>query len=175
MQAHVPINRYDWQRAARFGVVGLTLHGPFFFTGFRLLDRAFGSANSFRTVSNEIERHEYNILMTCCHLLCLVSNKLLQSHAVSCRPLQRRQQDRSHCFQSTCPPSTPTYHCSRCVRLASRLTYAHCLHRPRACGDRQGKSAREGVDKLRAAFAPTYLHGTVFWCVFCMLADVAYI
>lgn len=39
----------DWGRAARFAVVGGTLHGPFFFAGMRALDSKFGSAQNFRT------------------------------------------------------------------------------------------------------------------------------
>ncbi|PSC72962.1 peroxisomal membrane [Micractinium conductrix] len=36
--------RLDWRQSARFGLVGLTLHGPFFFHGFRWLDARFGAA-----------------------------------------------------------------------------------------------------------------------------------
>ena len=43
----------DWARSARFGLVGLTLHGPFFLHGFRWLDTALtpriGTAVSLRT------------------------------------------------------------------------------------------------------------------------------
>ena len=39
----------DRGRTAKFAVVGLCLHGPFFFTFFRALDRALGSQRTFRT------------------------------------------------------------------------------------------------------------------------------
>lgn len=36
--------RIDWRQTARFGTVGLTLHGPFFYHGFRFLDARFGAS-----------------------------------------------------------------------------------------------------------------------------------
>lgn len=36
--------RLNWRQSARFGLVGLTLHGPFFYSGFRWLDSRFGTA-----------------------------------------------------------------------------------------------------------------------------------
>lgn len=41
----------DWRRTARFGVIGLTLHGPYFLHGFRALDQRFGLAQDLKTVS----------------------------------------------------------------------------------------------------------------------------
>lgn len=41
--------QHDWQRTGRFGLVGLTLHGPFFLAGFQLLDGYFGNT---KTLSN---------------------------------------------------------------------------------------------------------------------------
>jgi hypothetical protein len=38
------------QRALRFGLVGLTLHGPFFYTGFRALDQTFGAKATLKNV-----------------------------------------------------------------------------------------------------------------------------
>lgn len=38
----------DWGRTAKFAVIGLTLHGPYFFKGFELLDAKFGTAATFR-------------------------------------------------------------------------------------------------------------------------------
>lgn len=40
----------DWHRTARFSVIGLTLHGPLFFHGFRALDKHIGSAPTLRLV-----------------------------------------------------------------------------------------------------------------------------
>ena len=40
----------DWHRTARFSVIGLTLHGPLFYHGFRALDRHIGSAPTLRLV-----------------------------------------------------------------------------------------------------------------------------
>ena len=40
----------DWHRTARFSVIGLTLHGPLFYHGFRALDKHIGSAPTLRLV-----------------------------------------------------------------------------------------------------------------------------
>lgn len=40
--------KIDLAQSARFGLVGLTLHGPFFFYGFRWLDTAFGTNATLR-------------------------------------------------------------------------------------------------------------------------------
>ena len=40
----------DWHRTARFSVIGLTLHGPLFYHGFRALDTHIGSAPTLRLV-----------------------------------------------------------------------------------------------------------------------------
>jgi protein Mpv17 len=40
----------DWQRATRMGLVGATLHGPYFLLAFGAVDRYFGPATSFSTV-----------------------------------------------------------------------------------------------------------------------------
>eukprot|EP00270_Netrium_digitus_P019081 TRINITY_DN741_c0_g1_i2.p1 TRINITY_DN741_c0_g1~~TRINITY_DN741_c0_g1_i2.p1 ORF type:complete len:158 (+),score=19.99 TRINITY_DN741_c0_g1_i2:111-584(+) len=39
---------FDLQRTARFGLVGLTLHGPFFYHGMQQLDLRFGPAKSLQ-------------------------------------------------------------------------------------------------------------------------------
>lgn len=36
--------RVNWQQTARFGIVGLTLHGPYFYNAYRWLDTRFGTA-----------------------------------------------------------------------------------------------------------------------------------
>lgn len=41
---------HNWTRTARFAVIGLTLHGPFFHFGFRALDRRFGPATTTSNV-----------------------------------------------------------------------------------------------------------------------------
>eukprot|EP00878_Enallax_costatus_P000422 GHUV01000512.1.p1 GENE.GHUV01000512.1~~GHUV01000512.1.p1 ORF type:complete len:189 (+),score=54.40 GHUV01000512.1:193-759(+) len=38
----------DLARAGRFGIIGLTLHGPLFFKGFGWLDRQFGAAQTLK-------------------------------------------------------------------------------------------------------------------------------
>ena len=40
----------DWQKVARFGIVGATLHGPYFFFGFKFIDRIFGTGRNLKTV-----------------------------------------------------------------------------------------------------------------------------
>ncbi|PNW76617.1 hypothetical protein CHLRE_11g467738v5 [Chlamydomonas reinhardtii] len=40
---------YDWNRTARFGLIGLTLHGPYFLWGFRMIDERFGPAKNLGT------------------------------------------------------------------------------------------------------------------------------
>lgn len=42
-QAQGVTTTHDWQRTARFAIVGATLHGPFFHQGFKLIDRIFGT------------------------------------------------------------------------------------------------------------------------------------
>ena len=46
--------RHEWdaKRTARFGVVGLTLHGPTFFMGFRAVDGFFGGSKFLPAVRN---------------------------------------------------------------------------------------------------------------------------
>jgi hypothetical protein len=41
---------YDPLRSLRWGVAGLTLHGPYFYRGFHMLDRQLGAAKSFGNV-----------------------------------------------------------------------------------------------------------------------------
>lgn len=43
--------RVDWRQTARFGAVGLTLHGPFFYNGFRWLDARFGPSGNLKMAS----------------------------------------------------------------------------------------------------------------------------
>jgi hypothetical protein len=39
-------------RTARFGIVGASLHGPLFYTGFRIFEARFGKSTSMKTVSS---------------------------------------------------------------------------------------------------------------------------
>ena len=39
----------DWQRCVTFGLIGSGLHGPFFFSGFQLMDKLFGTAPTLNT------------------------------------------------------------------------------------------------------------------------------
>ena len=43
-------NAFDPVRTLRWGIAGLTLHGPYFFLGFRRVDRYFGAATSMSIV-----------------------------------------------------------------------------------------------------------------------------
>ncbi|KAI8898165.1 hypothetical protein BC833DRAFT_526192 [Globomyces pollinis-pini] len=40
----------NWNQSLQFGLMGFTLHGPYFFAGFRLLDRLFGMSRNMSTV-----------------------------------------------------------------------------------------------------------------------------
>ena len=42
--------RVNWRQSLRFGVVGLTLHGPFFYHAYRWLDSRFGTAATLQRV-----------------------------------------------------------------------------------------------------------------------------
>ncbi|EFJ47454.1 hypothetical protein VOLCADRAFT_92190 [Volvox carteri f. nagariensis] len=44
---------HDWKRTARFGLIGLTLHGPFFLWGFRMIDERFGPAKTLLTAAKK--------------------------------------------------------------------------------------------------------------------------
>lgn len=41
----------DWPRTGRWAIAGLTIHGPFFFLGFRRVDQYFGAATSLKIVA----------------------------------------------------------------------------------------------------------------------------
>lgn len=49
-KAHAPAHALDWARTARFAVIGLTLHGPLFYAGFKQLDKLLGTAPTLGTV-----------------------------------------------------------------------------------------------------------------------------
>ena len=40
----------NWRQSLRFALVGATLHGPYFFFGFKGLDRVFGTSKLIKTV-----------------------------------------------------------------------------------------------------------------------------
>lgn len=44
---------YSWTRTLRWTTVGVFLHGPYFFTGFAILDKYFGAATSLRIVAKK--------------------------------------------------------------------------------------------------------------------------
>jgi len=44
---------YSWERTLRWTLAGMFLHGPYFFTGFSVLDRYFGAATSLQTVAKK--------------------------------------------------------------------------------------------------------------------------
>lgn len=44
----------SWQQSLRFGIIGLTLHGPFFFRGFRWLDTTFGSSPTLKSAITKV-------------------------------------------------------------------------------------------------------------------------
>ena len=43
-----PKNPVNWPQTSRFAIIGATLHGPYFFKGFRWLDTRFGTSNSLQ-------------------------------------------------------------------------------------------------------------------------------
>ncbi|KAJ3311314.1 hypothetical protein HDV04_004122 [Boothiomyces sp. JEL0838] len=45
-----PHKHIDWQQSAKFALIGFTLHGPYFWAGFKFLDRMFGMAKAMPTV-----------------------------------------------------------------------------------------------------------------------------
>ncbi|GLI70563.1 hypothetical protein VaNZ11_015486 [Volvox africanus] len=44
---------HDWKRTARFGLIGATLHGPFFLWGFQMIDGRFGPATNLLTAARK--------------------------------------------------------------------------------------------------------------------------
>lgn len=44
---------YSWRRTLRWTIAGVFLHGPYFFTGFSVLDKHFGVATSLQTVAKK--------------------------------------------------------------------------------------------------------------------------
>jgi len=53
--SHVPTPcRVQWRQSLQFGLVGLTLHGPFFYNGFRWLDARFGTAATLQKVRRRL-------------------------------------------------------------------------------------------------------------------------
>lgn len=47
------VQHYEPSRTGRWAIVGLTLHGPYFFHAFRMLDRHFGPATSLSVVAKK--------------------------------------------------------------------------------------------------------------------------
>jgi hypothetical protein len=48
-----PLLYYDPKRTLRWTTIGLTLHGPYFFTAFRQLDRLFGASTSLKVATTK--------------------------------------------------------------------------------------------------------------------------
>jgi hypothetical protein len=46
-------NSYDPKRTMRWTAIGLTLHGPYFFTAFQQLDRIFGASTSLKVATTK--------------------------------------------------------------------------------------------------------------------------
>jgi hypothetical protein len=67
--------RHDWARTARFAVIGLTLHGPFFLVGFRALDRVFGTGPGFRLVRDYRGCCVLRGFVLRCVLCCVLSSR----------------------------------------------------------------------------------------------------
>lgn len=57
--------RVDWGRAARFGLIGLTLHGPLFYHGFRTLDTRIGAAPTLKLVRCSLARYCSSAKLKC--------------------------------------------------------------------------------------------------------------
>lgn len=51
-------DRLDWGQTGRFGLVGFTLHGPYFLGGFKVLDRLYG-------INNAVDFHPYVHALIC--------------------------------------------------------------------------------------------------------------
>ena len=47
----------DWKRTSRFAILGLTLHGPWFFKGFQFIDRVCGPSKTLVTVRHPNHLH----------------------------------------------------------------------------------------------------------------------
>jgi hypothetical protein len=44
---------YDWKRTLRWTLAGLTLHGPYFFVGFSIVDKRLGAATTWKVVAQK--------------------------------------------------------------------------------------------------------------------------
>ena len=54
----------DFSRVCRFGLIGLTLHGPFFFFGFRAIDAFYGSSRSIATAAMKMATGQTTLFPT---------------------------------------------------------------------------------------------------------------
>eukprot|EP00882_Tetradesmus_deserticola_P004187 GHRQ01004423.1.p1 GENE.GHRQ01004423.1~~GHRQ01004423.1.p1 ORF type:complete len:181 (+),score=35.37 GHRQ01004423.1:187-729(+) len=68
--------RIDSARAARFGLIGLTLHGPFFFKGFQFLDGKFGTAKTLQNAVTKSLVGQVTLFPTYTSLVLIYSNLL---------------------------------------------------------------------------------------------------
>ncbi|WIA41794.1 hypothetical protein OEZ86_009126 [Tetradesmus obliquus] len=68
--------RVDVARAARFGVIGLTLHGPLFFKGFQWLDGKFGTAKTLQNAVTKSLVGQVTLFPTYTSLVLLYSSLL---------------------------------------------------------------------------------------------------
>ncbi|KAK9820187.1 hypothetical protein WJX72_007267 [[Myrmecia] bisecta] len=50
---HLNFSRHDWRRTQRFALIGLTLHGPYFYQGFRVIDATFGASRTAEMASKK--------------------------------------------------------------------------------------------------------------------------
>ena len=62
--------RWDPWRTARFSLIGLTLHGPYFYTGFRTLDTYFGPSKSIATALKKTFAGQVDALVPIFLILC---------------------------------------------------------------------------------------------------------
>merc|ERR1719181_1491747 len=54
LQRHTSTGIFNLERALRFSAVGFTLHGPYFFAGFRMLDILGGPSTSVANVLRKV-------------------------------------------------------------------------------------------------------------------------
>lgn len=73
--------RVDVARAARFGVIGLTLHGPLFFKGFQWLDGKFGTAKTLQNAVTKSLVGQVTLFPTYTSLV-LIYSSLLEGRSI---------------------------------------------------------------------------------------------
>lgn len=85
----------DLERARNFGIIGLTIHGPFFFHGFKALDTYMGPAQSLGNVS---PRDAHYFVLSCpVSCRCRASVRAVQQHRADKDTASRKRARRACC------------------------------------------------------------------------------